>query len=176
MALNDLELSVNGTSFKGVYAAITLSLASTIGGLIWGASEFMSRLETQEDAVVEATSQATAIAQRFDDLKEYNNDRLTGYEVSIQKMEQSMTAADVENLQGRLAELAANLETIMAAQQQLLGIRDRIATVEKLSSETELKVGNKLKELSTLDNRLKNLERDISDVWLALDEMYPFGG
>ena len=38
-----------------------------------------------------------------------------------------MTAADVENLQGKLAELGANLMQIMDAQKELLDIRDRIS-------------------------------------------------
>ena len=46
-------------------------------------------------------------------------------DVKLSNMEQAMTAADVENLQGKLAELGANLVQIMDAQQELLDIRDQ---------------------------------------------------
>jgi hypothetical protein len=87
-----------------------------------------------------------------------------------------MTAADVENLQGKLAELGANLVQIMDAQQELLDIRDRIALVEKTSSETELRVSGKLDSLSTLDERFKRFERDMDDLWMAIDATNPLGG
>jgi len=176
VALDELEVNVGGTSFKGVYIAVLLSFASTIGGGIWAASEFFSRLEAQETAVNEAVVQADVLAGRFDDLREMNAMRLQKYQVDIEKMQQSMDAADVENLQGKLAELGANLEQIMDAQKELLDLRDRIATIELLGTETEMRVDNKLEKLSTIDARLKRLQRDIDDVWLALDAMNPLGG
>lgn len=176
MALDELEVNVGGTSFKGVYLAVLLSFASTIGGGIWAASEFFSRLEAQENAVDEAVVQADVLAARFNDLKEMNAQRLQKYQVDIEKMQQAMNAAGVEELQGKLSQLATNLEQIMDAQKELLDLRDRIATVEKTSSETELRVSGKLEQLSTLDARLNRLQRDIDDVWLALDAMNPLGG
>lgn len=176
MALDELEVNVGGTSFKGVYIAVLFSFASTIGGGIWAASEFFSRLETQEVAVDEAVAQADVLAARFDDLRELNTQRLQKYQVDIEKMQQAMDAAGVEQLQGKLSQLATNLEQIMDAQKELLDLRDRIATVELLSTETEMRVSGKLEKLSTLDARLKRLQRDIDDVWLALDAMNPLGG
>lgn len=176
MALDELEVNVGGTSFKGVYVAVLLSFASTIGGGIWTASEFFSRLEAQETAVQEAVAQADVLAARFNDLKELNTQRLQQYQVDIEKMQQSMDAAGVEELQGKLVQLATNLEQIMDAQKELLDLRDRIATVERTSSETELRVSGKLEQLSDLDARLNRLQRDINDVWLALDAMNPLGG
>ena len=176
MALDELEVNVGGTSFKGVYVAVLLSFASTIGGGIWTASEFFSRLEAQETAVQEAVAQADVLAARFNDLKELNTQRLQQYQVDIEKMQQAMDAAGVEELQGKLVQLATNLEQIMDAQKELLDLRDRIATVERTSSETELRVSGKLEQLSDLDARLNRLQRDINDVWLALDAMNPLGG
>lgn len=176
MALDELEVNVGGTSFKGVYVAVLLSFASTIGGGIWAASEFFSRLEAQEAAVQEAVAQADVLSARFNDLKELNTQRLQQYQVDIEKMQQAMDAAGVEELQGKLVQLATNLEQIMDAQKELLDLRDRIATVERLSSETELRVSGKLEQLSDLDARLNRLQRDINDVWLALDAMNPLGG
>ena len=176
MALEDVEVNVGGTSIKGVWIAIVLTFGSTIGGGIWAASQFFSQLTEQSEAVVAATAQAEALATRFDDLRDTNAQRLQAMDVKLSNMEQAMTAADVENLQGKLAELGANLVSIMDAQQELLNIRDRISTVEKTSSETELRVSVKLDSLDTLDDRLKRFERDMDDLWMAIDATTPLGG
>ena len=176
MALEDLEVNVGGTSIKGVWIAIVLTFCSTIGGGIWAASQFFAQLNEQSEAVVAATTQAEALATRFDDLRDMNALRLQDMDKKLSNMEQAMTAADVENLQGKLAELGANLVQIMDAQQELLDIRDRIASVEKTSSETELRVSGKLDALATLDERLKRFERDMDDLWMAIDATNPLGG
>ena len=176
MALEDVEVNVGGTSIKGVWIAIVLTFGSTIGGGIWAASQFFAQLTEQSEAVIAATAQAEALATRFDDLRDTNAQRLQAMDLKLSNMEQAMTAADVENLQGKLAELGANLVSIMDAQQELLDIRDRISLVEKTSSETELRVSGKLDALSTLDERLKRFERDMDDLWMAIDATNPLGG
>ena len=176
MALEDLEVNVGGTSIKGVWIAIVLTFGSTIGGGIWAASQFFAQLNEQSEAVIAATAQADALATRFDDLRDANSIRLQDMDKKLSNMEQAMTAADVENLQGKLAELGANLVQIMDAQQELLDLRDRISTVEKTSSETELRVSGKLDSLSTIDDRLKRFERDMDDLWMAIDATNPLGG
>ena len=176
MALEDVEVNVGGTSIKGVWIAIVFTFGSTIGGGIWSASQFFAQLNEQSEAVVSATAQADGLAQRFDDLREANATRLQAMDVKLSNMEQAMTAADVENLQGKLAELGANLVQIMDAQQELLDIRDRIASVEKTSSETELRVSGKLDALSTVNDRLTKYERDMNDLWDAIDATNPLGG
>ena len=176
MALEDLEVNVGGTSIKGVWIAIVLTFGSTIGGGIWAASQFFAQLNEQSEAVIAATAQADALATRFDDLRDANTIRLQDMDKKLSNMEQAMTAADVENLQGKLAELGANLVQIMDAQQELLDLRDRISTVEKTSSETELRVSGKLDSLSTIDDRLKRFERDMDDLWMAIDATNPLGG
>jgi soluble cytochrome b562 len=176
MALEDLEVNVGGTSIKGVWIAIVLTFGSTIGGGIWAASQFFSELNDQSEAVIAATAQADALATRFDDLRDANAIRLQDMDKKLSNMEQAMTAADVENLQGKLSELGANLMQIMDAQKELLDIRDRVASVEKISSESELKVATKLESLNTLDARLKRFERDMDDLWTAIDATNPLGG
>ena len=52
MSLAETELTIGGTSFKGVYIAILLSLATTLGGGVWTASSLYSRLETVEAVVI----------------------------------------------------------------------------------------------------------------------------
>lgn len=176
MALNDLELSVGGVSFKGVYLAITFTAASTLAGGIWTASQFFAQLNEQSEAVVAATAQADGLASRFQDLRDMNALRLQDMDKKLAGMEQAMTAADVENLQGKLSELGANLEQIMDAQKELLNIRDRIANAEKTASESEIKVNARLESLNTLDQRLKNFEQDMDDLWMAIDATNPLGG
>ena len=176
MALEDIEVNVGGTSIKGVWIAIVVTFGSTIGGGIWAASQFFSQLNEQSESVIAATAQAEGLAQRFNDLRDSNTTRLQAMDLSLSSMEQAMTAADVENLQGKLAELGANLMQIMDAQQELLDIRDRISSVEKISSETELRVSGKLDALDTLDDRLKRYERDMDDIWMAIDATNPLGG
>ena len=87
-----------------------------------------------------------------------------------------MSTADVENLQGKLTELGTNLEQIMKSQAELLDIRDRIASAEKTVGESEIRVNSKLENLETLDARLKRFERDMDDVWTAVDAVNPLGG
>lgn len=176
MALEDIEVNVGGTNIKGIWIAIVLTFGSTIGGGIWATSQFFAQLNEQSEAVIAATAQAEALATRFDDLREMNAARLQAFDVKVSNMEQAMTAADVENLQGKLSELGANLMQIMDAQKELLDIRDRIASVEKTSSESELKVQARLDALNTLDQRLKNFERDMDDLWMAIDATNPLGG
>ena len=176
MALEDLEVNVGGTSIKGVWIAIVLTFGSTIGGGIWAASQFFAQLNEQSESVIAATAQADALATRFNDLRDANTIRLQDMDKKLSNMEQAMTAADVENLQGKLAELGANLVQIMDAQQELLDLRDRISTVEKTSSETELRVSGKLDSLNTIDDRLKRFERDMDDLWMAIDATNPLGG
>tara|TARA_B100000900_G_scaffold415452_1_gene445386 strand:+ start:1609 stop:2142 length:534 start_codon:yes stop_codon:yes gene_type:complete len=176
VALEDLEVNVGGTSIKGVWIAIVLTFGSTIGGGIWAASQFFAQLNEQSEAVIAATAQAEGLATRFDDLRESNATRLQAMDVKLSNMEQAMTAADVENLQGKLAELGANLVQIMDAQQELLDIRDRISSVEKTSSETELRVSGKLDALSTINDRVSRYERDMNDLWDAIDATNPLGG
>jgi peptidoglycan hydrolase CwlO-like protein len=48
MSLEDTELKIGGTSFKGVWIAIVLGIGSTIGGGVWTASTLYSRLEAVE--------------------------------------------------------------------------------------------------------------------------------
>ena len=176
MALEDLEVNVGGTSIKGVWIAIVLTFGSTIGGGIWAASQFFSQLNEQSESVIAASAQAQGLSTRFDDLREANSIRLQDMDKKLSNMEQAMKSADVENLQGKLSELGANLVQIMDAQKELLDIRDRIAAVEKTASESEIKVVAKLESLNTLDARLKKFERDMDDLWMAIDATNPLGG
>lgn len=171
MALDDLELNIGGQSFKGVYVAVVVSFASTIAGGIWTASEFFSRLDAQEAAVAEASATAATLQARFDDLRETQSKTLQGYQVTISNMQQSLDDNDVQGLQGKLAELGANLEAIMEAQKDLLDLRDRVAAVEKSNAEAVLKVENKVESLGNTEERLRRIKKEIDDLWDGLDSV-----
>jgi len=48
VSLENTELKIGDTSFKGVWIAIVLGIGSTIGGGVWTASSLYSRLEAVE--------------------------------------------------------------------------------------------------------------------------------
>jgi DNA repair exonuclease SbcCD ATPase subunit len=171
MALDDLELNVGGQSFKGVYVAVVVSFASTIAGGIWTTSEFFSRLEAQEAAVEASEATSATLQARFEDLRQSQTEALQDYQVTIANMQQSLDDNDVASLQGKLAELGTNLGAIMEAQKELLDLRDRVATVEKINSETVLKVDNRLESLKDTNERLKRIQKEIDDLWLGLDSI-----
>jgi len=172
MALEDLEVSVGGTSFKGIYLAILLSFGSTLGGGIYASAGFFNRLETLESTVGDATSRADVIEARFVELKESQNTRLQEYQVSISNMRQQLEDNDVAGLSSSLSELGANLEAILRQQQNLIDLPDRVASVEKSNSETVLSVDGKIKALESVEIRMNRLQRDVDDIWRALDAAY----
>jgi chromosome segregation ATPase len=171
MAIEDLELNVGGTQIKGVWIAILLSFASTIGGGIWTASEFFSRLEALEAAVSDATSGTAVVEGRFEDLRTAQSETLQGYQVSISNMQQQLDDNNVGELQGKLSELSTSLSQIMELQRDLLPLRDRVAAVEKSNSETVITVNAKIEALSNIDERMNRLQRDMDDAWTAMDEL-----
>ena len=173
MALEDLELSVSGTQIKGVWIGILVAFSSTIGGGIWTASEFFSRLEALESSVIDASSETAVVQGRFEDLRESQSERLQGYQVAISNMEQQLADNNISELQGKLAELGTNLEAIMKAQQDLLDLRDRIAAVEKSNAEAVLTVNNRVQSLEKTERVLKRVDTEIENLWQALDSL-PF--
>lgn len=51
LAIEDTELNIGGVKLRGVYIAIVMSMATTIGGGIWAVAEFYGRIEAVEEAV-----------------------------------------------------------------------------------------------------------------------------
>lgn len=173
MAPDDLELSVAGTQIKGVWIGIVFAFGSTIGGGIWTASEFFSRLDAQEDAVRDAEERAKVIEGKFEMLSEGQSTALQKYEVTISNMEQQLVDNDIASLQGKLAELGANLEAIMQAQKELLDLRDRISAVEKSNAEAVLTVESRVQSLEKSERVLQRVDTEIENLWQALDSL-PF--
>lgn len=171
MALEDIEIDVGGTKFKGIWIAILFTFGSSLGGGIWAVSSFFSELEAQNEAVEAAVAQANTLEARFADLKEASDTKLQAYQVIISGVEQSLEDNDVAGLQGKLAELGTNLEAIMQAQSELLDMRDRVASVEKSNAESVLTVQNRVESLSNVDERLTRIQREINDLWSAMDDL-----
>jgi hypothetical protein len=151
MSLAETELKIGGTSFKGVYIAILLSLATTLGGGVWTASSLYSRLEAVESRSIPD---------------------IAPLEEKILLVEQELEANDVGKLQGKLAELGVNLVTIKDQQAGLLDIKTKVTDLEK-EIET-MKATVKTAELITaksedIDTRIQAIGRDLDSVWEALD-------
>nr|BAR35106.1 hypothetical protein [uncultured Mediterranean phage uvMED] len=153
MSLEDTEIKIGGTSFKGIYVAIVLSLATSLGGVFWSASSLYSRLEA-----VEAVS--------IPDVQPMQEE--------IQLIKQQLTDNDIATLSGKLATLGTNLATIMDQQEKLLEIK---SDVSDLNIEIEAMKGIVAKaEVITEDSKelkkeLKVFTKEINDIWTALDDM-----
>ena len=169
MSLEDMELNVGGTSVKGVWIAILLSFASTIGGGIWAASEFFSRLEKLEENVETAVTQSTNIETRFDDYRETIDEDLKSFQNDVSIVQKQVESAGIDQLQGKLAELGTNLKTIMEAQQKLLELREQVAELDKTVTTNDMIVSEARSKFDFYDNRMERFQRDLDDAWKAMD-------
>ncbi len=151
MSLAETELTIGGTSFKGVYIAILLSLATTLGGGVWTASSLYSRLEAVE-------------SQKIPDI--------APLEEKILLVEQELSANDVSQLQGKLATLGVSLQTIADQQEKLLLIRNDVNDMKQKVA--EMKATVQKAELLSADIKDFNKDvsvakREIQDLWDAMD-------
>ena len=162
MSLAETELTIGGTSFKGVYIAILLSLATTLGGGVWTASSLYSRLEAVEALEIpdivpleeNIASVESSLAGRID------------------LIQQELVANDVGQLQGKLAELGVNFKTIADQQSTLLLINDRVIELEKeieTMRATVAKAELMTKDLEDVDSKLKKIDTEIEDLWSGMD-------
>jgi len=179
MSMEDIELDVGGTKFKGVWLAILLSFASTIGGGIWAASEFFSRLEILEDTVAESLNNSETTNTRFDDFKEdFNNDK-EKINIDIEGMKKELKDNNVAGLSAKLAELGTNLQTIMDRQKELLLLQEEVNEMEKTIAEFETSVQRAefaTKNADEINNRMKVIQQEIDDLWEGMDYLSnPYG-
>jgi len=171
VSLEDIEVNVGGTNFKGVWIAILLSFASTIGGGIWAASEFFSRLENQEEAVVEASSETAVVIARFEDLKESSTSKLSDFEREVTMIKQRLDDNNVAGLSANLAELGTNLETIMKQQQELLDLRDKVEEMSEKVAVNDTIVASVKDKFALYDKNMAKFQRDLDDAWKAMDAL-----
>ena len=149
--INDTELKIGNTSFKGVWIGIVLAIGTSIGGTVWTASSLYSRLEAVEAVsipdVEPVTERVTLIEQRLED-------------------------NDVGQLKGNLAALGTNLETILEQQEKLLELKSDVSRLEKdieamrsTVKQAEI-VSNSLGDVS---ERIKKVDLEINNLWDGLD-------
>jgi len=151
MSLEDTELKIGNTSFKGVYIAILLSLATTLGGGVWTASSLYGRLTAVE-------------AVEIPDIKPL--------EESIGLMQQQLTDNDVSQLKSKLAELGVNLKTIMEQQKDLLEIKNQVNELDKAIETMKATVAESkilAEGIRDIEAKSKLVTREIDDLWEGLD-------
>jgi len=162
MSLAETELTIGGTSFKGVYIAILLSLATTLGGGVWTASSLYSRLEAVEALQIPDVVPIEEEVSRVEaELAE-----------KIKLIQQELIANDVNQLQGKLAELGVNLKTIAEQQAKLLTIKEKVIELEKELESMRVTVTQAelmTKDLKDVDSKLKKIDTEIEDLWSGMD-------
>lgn len=151
MNLAETELSIGGVKFKGIYIVILVSLATTIGSFVWTASSLYSRLESVE---------SRAIPQ------------VAPIEEKIGLIEQQLKDNDIASLSAKLAALGTNLETIVGQQEKLLELSKDVSTLEKdiETMKATVKQAELISEsLGDVDDRIKIVNKEISDLWDGMD-------
>ena len=144
--MQDIELNVGGTKFKGIYFAILISFATTIGGGLYGAFEFINRMSVAEADI-------SSISVALGELKA--EERLT-------KIENDLEAVDIDQLQGKLAELGTTLINIMDQVRKL-------DTVEQNSQNSINTVTRLNEQMVQLQKDMETLQVDMDDAWTAMD-------
>jgi hypothetical protein len=162
MSLEEVELNIGGTSFKGVYIAILLSLATTLGGGVWTASSLYSRLETVELRSIPdiAPLEETVVTDKQELLGE------------IELIKQQLSDNDVSQLQAKLAALGVNLETIIAQQAKLLLIDESVNDLEKEFEAMKATVTQAelvTEKVTGFESKITTMKREVEDLWSAMD-------
>jgi len=158
MALEDIELDVGGTKFKGIYIAILFSFATTIGGGIWAASEFVSRISNLESSVEELSSSIPDIEP---------------LSLDINAIKTKIEDNDLSHLQGKLAELDTLLNGIKERQTEVLSdAATSKATVIEMQKEW-IEIRNEYKAMADaikkFEQSVGNFKKEIDDLWKGLD-------
>jgi small-conductance mechanosensitive channel len=153
MSLADTELSIGGVKLKGIYIAVVFSIATTIGGFIWGASSLYGRLEAVEAVQVPD---------------------VTPLHESIQLIEQQLKDNDISQLSAKLATLGTNLTTISSQQERLLEITTSVSKLDKdietmraIVAKAELVV----EDVNEIKSNWDTAKTEYDDIWRALDAL-----
>ena len=158
MGVEDIELSVGGTKFKGIYIAILMSFATTIGGGIWAASEFVSRIDSIESGLA---STAASIPD------------IEPLELELATIQTKIEDNDLGHLQGKLAELTTLLDTIKSRQQEVLTqAAESTAKVNSMEKDW-IEIRNEYKNMADLimkfEQDVQNFKKEVDDLWKGLD-------
>lgn len=153
MSLENTELKIGNTSFKGVYIAILFSLATTLGGGVWTASSLYSRLEAVESKKIP---------------------NITPLHESIQLIDQQLKDNDISHLSSKLATLGTNLDVIVGQQEKLLEVSTSVSKLEKdiEAMRATVKQAELVSDsIGDVDDRIKIIGKEIDDLWQGLDHL-----
>jgi hypothetical protein len=151
MSIEDSELKIGGQTFKGAWIAVVLAIGSTIGGGVWTASSLYSRLEAVEGIQVPD---------------------IVPLEEKVLLIEQELTANDVSQLQGKLAELGVNLKTIAEQQEKLLSVKEEVKELKESVIQMQTTVEKAeliLDKVDKFEAQVKSTSREIQDLWDGMD-------
>jgi len=158
MALEDMELDIGGTKFKGIYIAILLSFATTIGGGIWAASEFVSRIGNLE-ASFEETVQVLS--------------KIEPLEIEMASIRTKIEDNDLGHLQGKLAELDTLLNGIKERQSEVLTNASQSTAKVNAMEKDWIEVRNEYKKMADaikdFEKKVNNFKKEVDDLWKGLD-------
>ena len=154
MALEDIELDVGGTKFKGIYIAILMSFATTIGGGIWAASEFVSRIDN-----IEANLEATI--ESIPDIEPL--------ELELASIRTKIEDNDLGHLQGKLAELSTLLDNIKSRQQEAASSTATVNTMQKDWIEVRNEYSKMADMIKKFEVDVQNFKKEVDDLWKGLD-------
>jgi len=158
MGIEDIELDVGGTKFKGIYIAILMSFATTIGGGIWAASEFVSRIDN-----IEANLEATI--ESIPDIEPM--------ELELASIRTKIEDNDLGHLQGKLAELDTLLNSIKERQAEVLSNASESTTKVNTMEKDWIEVRNEYKAMADMiikfEQDVQNFKKEVDDLWKGLD-------
>ena len=158
MSLEETEINVGGTKFKGAHIAVVLAFVSTISGGIWATSEFFSRVGVLEDTVAEMQA---------------NIPDLAPLEVELEAIKTKIEDNDLGHLQGKLAELSTLLATIQSRQQEVLdnaaASNAKVITMEKDWIEIRNEYKRMADAIKGFEDSVGRFKREVDDLWKGLD-------
>lgn len=154
--MNDFEIKLGGFTFKGIYLAIFLPLISSIGGGVWAVSDFYNKITGLEGKVLANSAQEAQIG----DLSK-----------RLLIVEQTMADSSLNELQGKLAELGANLTAIMEAQKELLDLKDKFKDIDVVAKENKLLVDSYEARIKELERIIQIHQREVDDIWKGMDAL-----
>lgn len=171
--LDEAEVKVGGFKLKGAWIVVALSILTPVGGGIWAAAEFMGRIDSLESVEVPDVSpiqeQISVMRSELDTVRSEVGGTGVRLDTRIAVIEEQMDSQDISQLQGRLAELATNLQTIMNQQQQLLDLRDRVESAERIVLENQRLSEDTLQAVQEFEEDVERFAAEVDDLWEAFD-------
>lgn len=175
--LDDAEVKVGGFKLKGAWIVVALSILTPVAGGIWAVAEFFGRIDSLESSVDGFSipdigplqEQLSVLRTELDAMKQDLGGTGTRLDTRIAVIEDQMESQDISQLQGRLAELATNLQTIMQQQQQLLDLRDRIEQAERTVTGNQRLAEDTLEAVQEFAEDVDRFSQEVDDLWEAFD-------